>query len=543
MAKEEKLTSAEIGVKSEMFDRKLRLNVDGYMYQVHDQQLVAVGGQTNTARLLNADRTDGYGLEADVDIAPSADWLITLGASYNRTEIKDPSLLVGVCFACTVIDPIVGGNARIDGNPLPNAPEWIFNGIVDYRHPMGSGLFSASFDWAYASEKNFFLYESKEFKADSLELGTRVGYTFPDARYEIAAVRTQPDRREDRPGRHRLRQPDRHDERAALDRPGVRPSLLTPRVRSGLRAHYEQCARIEAHFEPALFRTRHRGDRFAVAVEHRRAIEGEARAARPERGDRGMGEMPARVDARKHREKLRAGDPADDHDIEQPVGRVGAGRNVHSAPEPAGIGEGDEHDLALEAPAIVLERRQERLEAREHADHRPGVDQRAAQTAHALGVCRALAVEAGACDATEDPATGPAEIDPGHWRRESGDDRSAGLERKPQLPRQIVAGAERDRGERATAAGETPRRPIPGAVAAGHQQTLDTRLHCTPRALGQRLRTGWHLERDAVPARGRRDRGERTATATSARGGVEQNPGGHRWQLVVLDPSSDSLPG
>ena len=186
VAQEEKIISAEVGVKSELYDRKLRLNFAIYDYKVDGQQLVAVGGTSNTARLINADTTDGYGFEADIDIAPSPMWLITLGASYNKTKIDDPSLGVAPCFSCTVTDPIVGGFARIDGNPLPHAPEWIFNGIVDFRKPVGTGLVTASVDWAYNSEKNFFLYESKEFKADSFELGARFGYTFSEARYELA---------------------------------------------------------------------------------------------------------------------------------------------------------------------------------------------------------------------------------------------------------------------------------------------------------------------------------------------------------------------
>ncbi len=187
IANEEKIFSTELGLKSELLDRKLRLNLAIYDYKVDGQQLVAVGGRYNTATLLNADQTDGYGFEANLDFAPSPMWLITLGTSYNKTKIDDPSLLVAPCGGgCTVTDPIVGGLARIDGNALPHAPEWIFDGIIDFRKPVGSGLLSASVDWAYHSEKNFFLYESKEFKADSFELGARVGYTFAEARYEVA---------------------------------------------------------------------------------------------------------------------------------------------------------------------------------------------------------------------------------------------------------------------------------------------------------------------------------------------------------------------
>ena len=187
IADEEEILSTEIGVKSELLDRRLRVNLAGYVYEVDGQQIVAVGGQFNTATLLNADTTDGYGLELDVDFAPTSHWLITVGTSYNHTEIDDPDLAVAPCGGgCHVLDPIVNGLARVDGNSLPHAPEWIFSGIVDWRLPVGEGLVAASLDWAYHSEKSFFLYQSEEFNGDSLEIGFRGGYVFPEAAWELA---------------------------------------------------------------------------------------------------------------------------------------------------------------------------------------------------------------------------------------------------------------------------------------------------------------------------------------------------------------------
>jgi iron complex outermembrane receptor protein len=187
VAHEEKILSGEVGVKTELA-RKLRLNVDGFLYQVDGQQIVAVGGRYNTATLLNADKTNGYGLEADLDYAPSSDWLFTLGGSYNHTEIDDPNLVVATCGGgCTVTNQVTDGLVHVDGNPLPHAPKWIFSGIVDYRHVIGQGVFKASTDWAYHSEKSFFLYESKEFRADSFELGARVAYAFQKGKFEVAA--------------------------------------------------------------------------------------------------------------------------------------------------------------------------------------------------------------------------------------------------------------------------------------------------------------------------------------------------------------------
>ena len=187
VADEEEILSTEIGVKSELLDRRLRLNATAYRFEMDGQQIVAVGGQLNVATLLNADNTEGYGFEADVQIAPAPEWLVTLGLSNNHTEIQDSDLAVAPCGGgCTVLDPIGPNGVLVDGNSLPHAPEWIFNGIVDYRRPAGAGLVVGSFDWAYHDEKRFFLYESEEFRADSLELGLRFGYVFPDARYELA---------------------------------------------------------------------------------------------------------------------------------------------------------------------------------------------------------------------------------------------------------------------------------------------------------------------------------------------------------------------
>jgi len=188
VADEEKITSFEVGVKTEL-DRRLRLNLGAFVYGVDGQQIVAVGGQFNTATLLNADKSKGYGFEADLDYAPTSDWLFTIGLSYNHTEIDDPNLAVAVCGGgCTITDPIAGGLASVDGNPLPHAPKWIFSGIVDYRHLLSNkGLLTASLDWSYHDQKSFLLYQSKEFVADAFELGARIGYAFAEGRFEIAA--------------------------------------------------------------------------------------------------------------------------------------------------------------------------------------------------------------------------------------------------------------------------------------------------------------------------------------------------------------------
>jgi len=188
VADTETIISYEAGIKTEMMERRLRVNFSGYIWETDDQQLTIIGGAMNTAELINADRVDGYGFEAEAEIMPTPRWLASLGLSSDNTEIKDDSLTVNGCAICTILDPIApNGEFSINGNSLPHAPEWIFNGIIDYRVPRGEGgLFFGSLDWAYYSEKQFFLYESKEFSGDSFEVGLRVGYAFSQAKYEVA---------------------------------------------------------------------------------------------------------------------------------------------------------------------------------------------------------------------------------------------------------------------------------------------------------------------------------------------------------------------
>jgi iron complex outermembrane receptor protein len=189
VADTEDILSFELGLKSILASRKLRLNLTGYWYEVDGQQLTAVGGELNIATLLNADKILGHGVEADIEWTPSGNFLATLGASWNPTEIDDPNLRIPQCGGgCTITDPIDGdGLVRLDGNPLPHAPEWIFNGIVTWRSdPVQKGVF-ATLDWTYYSDKNFFLYESEEFHDDALEFGLRVGYSWHQTKYEVAA--------------------------------------------------------------------------------------------------------------------------------------------------------------------------------------------------------------------------------------------------------------------------------------------------------------------------------------------------------------------
>jgi iron complex outermembrane recepter protein len=179
-AKKYTTISGEAGVKTSLLDGHLRLDVDGFWMRIKNLQLTAVGGQTNTAFLINVDHALSYGVEADLTVTPVRNLFLSVNGSYNHTEIRDPLAAVGVCGSgvCTVTNPLnAQGRAILDGNPLPQAPRWIGNINAHYDLPISGGnVLFASADYSYRGPVNLKLYSSKEFRGKELDtLGLKVG--------------------------------------------------------------------------------------------------------------------------------------------------------------------------------------------------------------------------------------------------------------------------------------------------------------------------------------------------------------------------------
>ena len=201
VAQSEKNISYETGVKADLFDRRARVAFDVFYYDVSHQQLTAVGGSSNQTALINADHTKGKGAELDFEAHPLSNLVVNLRGSFNQTRIEDKSLAVGPCFNwtflpgvspathCNITNPSSAAGTLIDGNPLPQAARWTGDLSLRYSVPLGAGSEAYIYtDWSYRSEINFFLYEAKEFVGPPLaQGGIRIGYTWADKKYEVAA--------------------------------------------------------------------------------------------------------------------------------------------------------------------------------------------------------------------------------------------------------------------------------------------------------------------------------------------------------------------
>jgi len=195
-ADSETILSWEAGIKTSLFDNRLRLNAAAFTYTVDDIQLNGNDSNGNGV-LFNADKARAYGLEADLDWRPIPNLSLSAGLSLLHSEIQDKRVYAQVCalngvVVCTVNDPTikVGANtfAQIDGNPLPNAPKYSVNLSARYDIPVGDGgAFFVATDWNKQGYTSLVLYDSEEFNADgNFEGGAKLGYTGDYGAYEVA---------------------------------------------------------------------------------------------------------------------------------------------------------------------------------------------------------------------------------------------------------------------------------------------------------------------------------------------------------------------
>ncbi len=151
----EKLVAYEIGLKSDLFDRKLRLNLSAFFNQYKDIQLTFLscpqfGGPGPCSLPQNAGDADVKGIELETTIRPTEGLMIDGAVSYLDFKYKcvNPAV-VGLAPGSCSSDPALLAQL----NPRsPYTPKWKWSVGVQYEIPLGSaGTLTPRFDASYQS--------------------------------------------------------------------------------------------------------------------------------------------------------------------------------------------------------------------------------------------------------------------------------------------------------------------------------------------------------------------------------------------------------
>jgi iron complex outermembrane receptor protein len=126
----EKLWSYEVGIKSDWFDRKLRLNLDGFYYDYTDLQVESLvqNGLSFGARTQNAATAHVKGIEAEIAVKPVR--ALDLFANLDYLDAR----YVKYSNASITSDP----DFDASGNRLNNAPRWSTTFGGTYTFDLGS---------------------------------------------------------------------------------------------------------------------------------------------------------------------------------------------------------------------------------------------------------------------------------------------------------------------------------------------------------------------------------------------------------------------
>jgi iron complex outermembrane recepter protein len=133
--KPDNVTNYELGAKLSLLDRKLQVNVAGYMIDWKDIQMATfnqnISNQTFVSNLANA-KIKGF--EGDISARPTRELTLSAGFSFNDTELKSCTTNAIATLLCSrgVLVPA--------GSPLALSPKFQGNMRLRYEWETGSGL-------------------------------------------------------------------------------------------------------------------------------------------------------------------------------------------------------------------------------------------------------------------------------------------------------------------------------------------------------------------------------------------------------------------
>jgi iron complex outermembrane receptor protein len=183
--------SVELGVKSQLFDRRLTLNANVFhvKYEDFQQQGIETIGGVQNFRLTNVGTVVTKGVELEAT-ARATDRLRLYGAAAYTDAVIDAFPFANCYPGQTAAQGCTGTPARQDlaGKRLPSAPKWKATGGVDYDHSLGSLPYEGTFgaNYVYTTKQNFSLNQDPQTIQGAYGiLNLSAGLKQPDRHYSI----------------------------------------------------------------------------------------------------------------------------------------------------------------------------------------------------------------------------------------------------------------------------------------------------------------------------------------------------------------------
>ncbi len=172
---EETSDAFEIGLKSQFWDRKVQLNLAGFMVEYDGFQannFVLLNGAV-VSNLTNAGTVKSEGFEADLIVAPSEGLTFRASAAYADARVKrfNPN-------------PLTNAPDARDGTQLPLAPKFVYTIGGDYEADLGGFRAYLSTDYRHVSQQFSDLGEQGRIAPYGM-WNASIGFSDADDRYRL----------------------------------------------------------------------------------------------------------------------------------------------------------------------------------------------------------------------------------------------------------------------------------------------------------------------------------------------------------------------
>ncbi len=184
------INSIEIGAKTRLLDNRLQANLTAFYYDYEDLQVSKIVNQTAINENMDA---DVMGFEGEFIFAPNLNWKGMLNLSWLDTELSDYETVdpadpnqkgtvenvISAVNQNILVSPDCPGDTpscpgipvNVQGNALPNAPEFSVYAAITYSWYMDSGMrldVSTSYYW----QDEFYtrIYNTEDDKLDSWDV-------------------------------------------------------------------------------------------------------------------------------------------------------------------------------------------------------------------------------------------------------------------------------------------------------------------------------------------------------------------------------------
>ena len=141
----EQLTDYEAGIKLQLLDRRLTVNLAAFKYDYTNLQVTVIRG--TVAVLENAATARLKGLEGEIVAKPFENFEISGSGAYLSSRFTRYATIDGGRPELGVLN--------LAGNQLPQAPRWTGNAAIQYRIPVGSNRLTLRGELTYSSRVYF----------------------------------------------------------------------------------------------------------------------------------------------------------------------------------------------------------------------------------------------------------------------------------------------------------------------------------------------------------------------------------------------------